>query len=138
MGGVKVGAPASISSYLLPDIFTDIVHRFPKIKLTVLPQTTPELFEKIRRAEVDFAVVLTDTYPTDLHSTEIAKERFCLVISPTRPLGRKNTMTPEELRRLPLVISVDTAAHTKMVERELERNGITEYNGPCESSASKA
>ncbi len=126
-GEVRIGAVSGIASYVLPIIVKNIREKYQKVRVTILAETVYRLWESVRHGEVDVALILADKYPTDLVATQLRTEKLHFVASPDHLLSGKRSAPLKELRFTPLVMGLKGGAYTQMLERMLEKQGLSEY-----------
>ncbi len=126
-GEVRIGAVSGIASYVLPIIVKNIREKYQKVRVTILAETVYRLWESVRHGEVDVALILADKYPTDLVATQLRTEKLHFVASRDHLLLGKRSAPLKELRFTPLVMGLKGGAYTQMIERMLEKQGLSEY-----------
>jgi DNA-binding transcriptional LysR family regulator len=127
-GEVKIGAISSISSYLLIPIVFRLLQDSPKLKISILTQSRSLLYDAVRQSGVDFAIVLSDEKPENLHVKVIRSERLCFAVSSKNYLRSKKDLTIRDLKTALFVHSLQGRNYTKMVERLLEGVGLKDVN----------
>jgi DNA-binding transcriptional LysR family regulator len=127
-GEVRVGAISSISTYLLLPTIGKLLHKFPKLKISILNQSRSLLFESVRQAAVDFAIVLSDREPENLAVQIIKSERLSFVVSPNCPLGSKKHVLRKDLAEAPFVLGLGGSEYAEMINRLLKECGLKEID----------
>jgi DNA-binding transcriptional LysR family regulator len=126
-GEVKAGASTSIGTYLLPQIASAILSKAPQLKLEVIIQGRALLCESVRRAEVDFGLILTDRIPEGLVGRSLKIEPLCVVASPQNPLAGKRNISLKQLSSASFVAGPKSSQYAVMVERSLGAHGLYDY-----------
>src|SRR5262245_35410424 len=126
-GEVRIGATDSIAAYLLPKIIARLLRNHPKITIYVVTEIARRLFEFVREGEVDFALTLPDNPPRDLLIKPLVEESFCFVASPKHPLAHSTIVSKDQLRNVAFVAGQRGTGHDTMVQRVLDRAGISDY-----------
>src|SRR5262249_53613707 len=126
-GEVRIGATDSIAAYLLPKIIAQLLRKHPRINIYIITEIARRLFEFVREGEVDFALTLPDNPPPDLLVRPLVEETFCFVASPKHRLARSKITSNEQLRSVPFVAGQRGTGHDTMVQRVLDRAGISDY-----------
>lgn len=57
VGGLRLGVIPTIAPFFLPDIVGPLREEFPRLDLTVVEDLTPILLEKLRRGEIECALI---------------------------------------------------------------------------------
>lgn len=123
-GEVKIGATRSVGIYLLPDIMSAIAHEFPRLKLSLFTQSRVPTYEQLKKGELDFALVLSDSSPGGLVTKPLRSEPLCFVVSPRHLLAAKKSVSLKELNSTPFAIGIKGNEFSDMVDSMLERKGI--------------
>jgi len=126
-GAVKVGASTSIGTYLFPQIASVMLSKAPQLKLEVIIQGRALICEAVRRAEVDFGLILTERKPEGLIGQTLKAETLCFVSSPKNSLARTRHISLNQLCSVPFVAGPRSSEFAMMVERSLEAHGLYNY-----------
>jgi DNA-binding transcriptional LysR family regulator len=112
---------------LLPNI-GKLLHKVPNLKISILNQSRSLLFESVRQAAVDFAIVLSDREPENLAVQIIKSERLSFVVSPNCPLGSKKHVLRKDLAEAPFVLGLGGSEYAEMINRLLKECGLKEID----------
>ncbi len=123
---VRIGTTRSVGSYLLPDVLSHIAKQLPELRISVLTQGRTPTYERLKKGELDLAVVLTDVAPRGLFSKPLRAEPLCFIISPLHPLAKEKAVSEEELVRVPFIAGVAGNDFSEMLEDLFDRKGIFE------------
>lgn len=80
-GTLKIGAIASAHVDPIPSVLVKFRAEFPKMRQSVVPGTSLELFEKIDRQDLEVAIMIKPNFepPSSLQWTKLRTENFVLV-----------------------------------------------------------
>jgi DNA-binding transcriptional LysR family regulator len=126
-GGVRIGASTSVGTYILPAIISQFLRKFTKINISVSTQPRSLVFESVRRADVDFGLVLSDKAPNGLESRTLRAERLCLFTSSDHALARKKRIQIGDLASVPFVVGPEGTEYTEMISRILSNYGLSDH-----------
>src|ERR1044071_177846 len=127
VGEVKIAASTSIGTYLFPRIASTILLKSPQLALEVIIRGRVFVCEAVRRAEVNFGLILAERKPDDLAGHSLAQQPLCFVSSPKNFLARKRHISLEQLKHVSFVAGPKDSEFAIMVERWLEGNGLYDY-----------
>ena len=127
-GEVRVGTVSSISTYLLLPPIGKLLRQFPKLKVSILNQSRSLLFESVRQAAVDFAIVLSDREPENVAVKILKSERLCFVVSPKSSLGSKKHAALGDLVNASFVVGLRGSEYAQMIDRLLRDLGLKEID----------
>jgi LysR family hydrogen peroxide-inducible transcriptional activator len=80
-GELKVGIIPTIAIYLLPNLLYNFTKKFPEIKLKIEENITDILVEKLKKRELDVAIMSNFSADKNLEETLIYKENFLVYTS---------------------------------------------------------
>ena len=100
-GAVSVGITWNYSHYFTPKIFTDLLNSHSGIRIKVKSGTYIELFESLRRDELDlvFGLIAAGHQHPDCKVEDLVTTRSIIVGSQNHPLARKRKITAEHLSK---------------------------------------
>jgi DNA-binding transcriptional LysR family regulator len=126
-GEVRIGASTSVGTYILPAIISQFLRKFPRVKVSLSTQPRSLVFESVRRADVDFGLVLSDKPPNGLEFRTLKAERLCLFTSSNHALSRKRRVQIADLKSIPFVVGPKGTEYTEMISRILTGYGLSDY-----------
>lgn len=127
-GTVRFGMTDSISELFPEDSFLSYHHRFPRVHLEIVLDTTARLLERLRNGELDAICVITDPLPAA--EWKIRKEiqvPIVAVANPALPISKKKSVSLGELAGQKLVLMERDAPYSIRFEQELRQLHL-EYN----------
>jgi molybdate transport repressor ModE-like protein len=122
-GGVRIAASGIPADYLLPALLASFREQYPRIEVEVVPSTSADAVELVRRHEAELAVVGGFTVPAELESETLLEDVIVLVGAP--PLGRRR-LRPAELERMTWVTRREGSATRAAVETARWQLGLHE------------
>lgn len=93
IGKLHLGIASTIAPYILPQMFKYLSERHPDIELYVEEARVDTIVQKLKRAELDLALLATPLNNHDLLEIPIYTERFVVYVSP-----REEIYTSSELK----------------------------------------
>ena len=127
-GTVRFGMTDSISELFPEDSFLSYHHRFPRVHLEIVLDTTARLLDRLRNGELDAICVITDPLPAA--EWKIRKEiqvPIVAVANPALPISKKKSVSLGELAGQNLVLMERDAPYSIRFEQELRQLHL-EYN----------
>lgn len=86
---VFFGATLSIGEYLMPGIIIEILRRNPRLNIHMEVGNSRVLLEKLRKGDLDFALIEGIIDKSSYHSLLFCRERFIPVCAPSSALAGK-------------------------------------------------
>lgn len=122
-GQLSLASSSNLASVHLPPVLTEFVRDFPEIAVTVRELTSLELYEAVRKKEVDFAVGPEDEHAA-LEFVTILVEPLHALVPPHFLEADKPTITLTELASFPMLHQTSATAIRRLVDAALRERGI--------------
>lgn len=103
-GQYRLGAFPTLAPYLLPRIVPAIHATFPRLRLLLLEDKTEQLLLRLRRGQLDLALLALPVAGDDLECCPLFDEPFLLATSATHPLAQRQAVSVECLTEHPLLL----------------------------------
>ena len=126
-GEVNIGASTSVGTYILPGILSRLLRRHPKLQISLSTQPRSSVFESVKRADVDFGLVLSDQPPEGLSVKTLKTERLCLFVSPKHALAKRKRVSMRDVSAVPFVVGPKGTEYTEMITRLLANHHLSSY-----------
>jgi LysR family hydrogen peroxide-inducible transcriptional activator len=97
IGPLRMGVIPTLSPYLMPLILKPLKKQYPQIRLVLSEELTNTLLERLRKHEIDAALVATPVEDIDIESMPLFDEPFWLVHPRNHPLSSKKKITQADL-----------------------------------------
>jgi len=96
-GILNIGAAETLCVYRLPKILTEYRKRYPLVEIRIQTESCENLYELIKRNQIDLALVLTDKMKApDMVAQILHDESMTMVASPLHKLAKKKKITPND------------------------------------------
>ena len=123
-GELRLGASTTIAQYLLPPILARFTTRFPGVRVSMLSGNSDQVEQALGEHGIDLGMVESVSRRQGLHYTLLAPDELVLIARPGGPCSRIDSVTPDELRRLPLVLRESGSGTLEVIKTALGRAGI--------------
>ena len=97
-GTLKLSIIPTIAPYILPKLFGIFKEEYPKINLHIFEMRTSIVIEKLRKAEIDMAILATPLEQEDLLEVPLYYEPFSAYISPKESIYLKDEIFTKDLK----------------------------------------
>lgn len=118
-GELRLGASTTIAQYLLPPILAHFTARFPGVRVSMSSGNSAEVEQALGEHAVDLGLVESLSRRQGLHYTLFRPDELVLVARPGGKYARRETVTPEELPRIPLVLRESGSGTLEVIARPL-------------------
>jgi len=96
-GELKIGIIPTIAPYLLPNIITSFINKYPKVKLIVWEQTTEQIIQQLKLGLIDCGILSTPLHESNISELPIFYENFVAYTSPSSKLHKKRLITTNDI-----------------------------------------
>ena len=120
-GELRLGASTTIAQYLLPPILAHFTARFPGVRVSMSSGNSAEVEQALGEHAVDLGLVESLSRRQGLHYTLFRPDELGLVGGKS---ARRETVTPEELPRIPLVLRESGSGTLEVIAAALAARGI--------------
>jgi LysR family transcriptional regulator, hydrogen peroxide-inducible genes activator len=103
-GQYRLGVFPTLAPYFLPRIVPAIHAEFPRLRLILLEEKTDVLLARLRRGQIDMALLALPVAGEDLHAMPLFDEPFCLAVSERHPLAARRGIDAAELEGQTLLL----------------------------------
>lgn len=103
-GKFRLGAFPTLSAYIFPELVPKIVHSMPQLKLVLVEEKTHTLLERLKRGELDAALLALPVEDDQLESQTLFDDEFLLAVQPDHPLAKRKTVNQEDLHHHKLLL----------------------------------
>jgi DNA-binding transcriptional LysR family regulator len=101
-GRLRLGATDVMALVYLPKVLQDFGRSYPGIQVTVEVEGSRELTRRVRKGDLDLALVTLPVAEADLEIRELHRERLCFVAAPGHRLGRRR-LSLAQIAREPMI-----------------------------------
>ena len=123
-GELRLGASTTIAQYLLPPALARFTARFPGVRVSVLSDNSGQIERALADREIDLGMVESVSRRQGLHYTLFRPDELVLVARPGGRFARTESVTPEALCRIPLVLREGGSGTLEVIKAALGRAGI--------------
>lgn len=123
---LKLGIPPMIGSIIFPVIYNDFISRNDDISLEVVECGREEMMKKFEDEQLDMAFVSHDrSVDPELETLHVDKLEIVCSTVLSNPIGQKNTISPDELSKVPLVMFKDGFFQTDAIKSWFSKQGVS-------------
>lgn len=123
-GELRLGASTTIAQYLLPPVLARFTARFPGVRVSVLSGNSFEIEQALGEHAVDLGLVESVSRRQGVHYTFFKADELVLVARPGGKYARTETVTADELCRIPLVLRESGSGTLEVIAAALAAKGI--------------
>ncbi len=103
-GTFRLGAFPTLSTYIFPQLVPQVKEALPKLRLILVEDKTAVLIEKLKRGEIDAALLALPVYEDSLISKKLFEDEFRLAVPPDHKLIQESHVRMADLSRYRLLL----------------------------------
>ncbi len=123
-GELRLGASTTIAQYLLPPLLARFTTRFPQVRVSLLSGNSGQVEQALGDHAIDLGLVESVSRRQGLHYTLFRPDELVLVARPGGKYARTESVTPEALCRIPLVLRESGSGTLEVISAALAERGI--------------
>ncbi len=123
IGPLRIGGTFAPSEKMLPLAIAKFQKAHPDIKVKFSTSRKNEIEERLRKREVDIAVIESANSDPDFTMEYFSSDYLVFFVDPRHPLAKNGLLTLQDLPDTPLIVREDSTA-TKDFIKELQRRGL--------------
>lgn len=121
-GHLSITALSTMAAYLVPQTVARLQARFPRLRLTLLVNTSVEVVELVERGKADIGVVYDMSVDSgEVEITPLHEESIAVFMKAGAFDLSRDDVHPEDLARVPLLLPQRPLALRRILERECGR-----------------
>lgn len=119
---MKIIASLTVGTYILPKLLNKIKAEFPSLRLTAKIIPTQKATDAVLRGEADFALVESFLFPDGISAEKFYSDKLVAVCA--RDFKAPDTLTPPDLKNVPLIVREAGSASRDLFELYLKQNNV--------------
>ena len=123
-GTLKIGASTTIAQYVLPQLLAQFHEKFNDIKVSLVANNTEQIEIALQKNEIDLGVIEGKSKKSYLKYTQFIKDEIVLVANKEHPFSKKQTITIDELKNIPLLFREQGSGTLEVIAYNLKPFGI--------------
>jgi LysR family hydrogen peroxide-inducible transcriptional activator len=96
-GELRVGVIPTVAPYLLPDVITAFLKKYPKVKLQIWEYTTERIVQELKQGILDCGILSTPLTDNNIVETPIFYETFVAYVSEKSNLFQKKILSTDDI-----------------------------------------
>jgi DNA-binding transcriptional LysR family regulator len=123
-GSLSLAGGMTVCMYVLPRVLRRYRSLYPGVELSVFTGASDTVVERLRRRELDVALLTLPVPARDLEVRPALREQMGVVLGPGHPLGRERSVAPAALSGLPLVLYEAGSNTRRVLDRFFEEEQV--------------
>ena len=123
-GVLRISASTTLAQYILPTALAKFHHKFPSIQISMASQNTERVENAVLKKIVELGFIEGRSKNREIAYTPFLKDEIVLVVSKGNPLFKKETLSLEELKTIPMVLREQGSGTLQVVQDALHKVGL--------------
>ena len=120
---IMLGVPMTLCPELVNLVMTDYLPRHREAPILLYQGAVETVAKQVEHGMLDMGIVSSNLIPENLEAHHLVSVEFCAFFSPESALSGEKQVTPEQLRRHPLIINDPAEGIMALVRDHLNANG---------------
>lgn len=103
-GLLRLGASTTVAQYVIPPLLAAFHQKFKEVKVTLISGNTEQIEQALLQKEIELGIIEGRSKKQSIKYSELLKDEIVLVSNPKHPLAKKESIKPEALRQIPLLL----------------------------------
>jgi len=125
-GTYRLGVFPTLAPYFLPRIVPVVHESFRRLRLILVEEKTELLLDRLRRGEIDIALLALPLTGDDLHQEILFDEPFCLAVNRGHPLADRVSVRDKDLSGASLLLLDEGHCLRDQALEFCQRNAVDE------------
>src|SRR5690606_15638873 len=96
-GELRIGVIPTVAPYLLPDVITAFLNKYPKVKLQIWEYTTERIVQELKQGILDCGILSTPLGDNNIMETPLFYEPFVAYVSDKSVLYQKKVLSTDDI-----------------------------------------
>jgi DNA-binding transcriptional LysR family regulator len=123
-GRLFLGGSMTTAPYIIPPILAEFHSRYKDVEVSLVTGNTQQIEQALEQQEIDLGIVEGHTRNSSIRYTEFMKDEIVLVSNLAHPLAKRQTIRPDELTRIPLLLREPGSGTLEVLALALKGIGI--------------
>ena len=123
-GRLILGGSMTAAPYIIPPILAEFHSRYGEVQVSLVSGNTQQIEQALEREEIDLGIVEGHSRNPSIRYTEFIKDEIVLVANSTHPMARRQSIRPEELTHIPLLLREPGSGTLEVLAHALKGVGL--------------
>ncbi|MCM4166569.1 HTH-type transcriptional regulator CysL [Arenibacter antarcticus] len=123
-GILHIGSSTSITQYVLPPLLAQFHRMYQDVKVELLNGNSEQIENALQNKSIELGVIESKSKRREIHYSPFLKDEIVLVCSNKNPLGKKDEIGPEDLKKIPLLMREPGSGTLEVTLDALKQKGI--------------
>lgn len=123
-GKLRLGASTTVAQYVIPPILAGFHKKYKDVQVTLINGNTEHIEQALLNKEIELGIIEGRSKNQLIKYTAFSKDEIVLVSHSNNPLIKKDSIKPEELKNVPLLLREPGSGTLEVIAHALKPLGI--------------
>jgi LysR family transcriptional regulator, transcriptional activator of the cysJI operon len=123
-GLLRIGASTTIAQYIVAPLLAKFRNKFPDVQLSLITGNTAQVEKALLDKEIEIGIIEGYSKNPEISYHEFLKDEIVLVCSSKHPLANRNSLKPDELKKIRFVLREQGSGTLEVIDHALKQAGI--------------
>jgi DNA-binding transcriptional LysR family regulator len=123
-GELRLGASTTVAQYVLPRMLGAFQKQHPRVELSVVSGNTERIVAALHGNEIVLGIIEGPASSREIHKQKFLEDRMVLIMPRKHPWAGRESLPPEALTEMPLLMRERGSGSRRVVELALRRGGL--------------
>jgi LysR family transcriptional regulator, transcriptional activator of the cysJI operon len=123
-GKLRLGASTTVAQYVIPPVVAAFHQKYNSVQVRLKSDNTEEIERALLKGEIELGIIEGHTKNKAIHYTAFSKDEIVLVAGMRYPGSKKDSILPEELKKIPLLLREPGSGTLEVIALALKRIGV--------------
>jgi DNA-binding transcriptional LysR family regulator len=123
VGSIRIGASASIATYVLPAILKEFRDRRPGVHIHLSTGNSEEIIERLTGGDIHLAICRLTQHPS-VQATHLYNDDLSLVVAPSHPFAGREEVSVHDVAHEPFLFFERSASYHGLIYGMFLRMGV--------------
>ena len=124
-GVLHLGASTTISQYVIPSALADFHKKYKDVNVKLLNGNTEQIEHALTKNDIDLGIIEGKSKNKGIKYTAFLKDEIVLVSNINHPMAKKVSITPAELKNIPLLLREAGSGTLDVIAHALKSCGLS-------------
>ena len=124
-GVLHLGASTTISQYVIPSALADFHKKYKDVNVKLLNGNTEQIEHALTKNDIDLGIIEGKSKNKGIKYTAFLKDEIVLVSNLNHPVAKKPSITPAELKNIPLLLREAGSGTLDVIAHALKSCGLS-------------
>jgi DNA-binding transcriptional LysR family regulator len=123
-GKLRLGASTTVAQYVIPPVVAAFRQKYNTVQVQLKSDNTEEIERALLKGDIELGIIEGHSRNKSIHYTSFSKDEIVLVSNMLHPDSKKESIRPEDLKKIPLLLREPGSGTLEVIALALKKIGI--------------